>query len=246
MKQFRFLAMAALIAFGTSVCAQNVITLDEMQARKQQQPQQQAVQQKASYSSASDNEGFGTLFLQYNPSQIHASYKGNSSNSSVNAFTLGFTYALPLGGIPLYLEFGAAAQYFFKSEDIDYYDYDDYYGYSSSHEKAKFSMFSIKIPVNVMYSFDVSDAVSIIPYAGLYGRVNVLAQTKVGDEKANHFSKDDMGDDTWKRFQLGANLGCKARFAKKFAVGIGYYMDITKITDYTTFRGWDITLGFTF
>ena len=35
-------------------------------------------------------------------------------------------------------------------------------------------------------------------------------------------------------------------FAKKFAVGIGYYMDITKITEHTTFRGWDITLGFTF
>ena len=41
MKQFRFLTMAALIAFGTSLCAQNVITLDEMQARKKQEQQQQ-------------------------------------------------------------------------------------------------------------------------------------------------------------------------------------------------------------
>ena len=68
MKQFRFLTMAALIAFGTAVCAQNVITLDEMQARKkqqQQQPQQQqVVQERVSYSSSSDNEAFGTFFLQ--------------------------------------------------------------------------------------------------------------------------------------------------------------------------------------
>ena len=132
----------------------------------------------------------------------------------------------------------------------DYYDYYDYYGYDdfggSSHEKAKFSMLSIKIPVTAMYSFNVSDAVSILPYAGLYGRVNVLAQTKVGDSKVDYFSKDDMGDDTWSRFQLGVNFGCKFRFAQKFIVGGGYYTDLTKITDYTTFRGWDITLGLTF
>ena len=98
MKQFRFLTMAALIAFGTAVCAQNVITLDEMQARKkqqQQQPQQQqVVQEKVSYSSASDNEAFGTFFLQYNPTWMYAkaSYKGHSESESemMHGFSLGY------------------------------------------------------------------------------------------------------------------------------------------------------------
>ena len=263
MKQFRFLTMAALIAFGTAVCAQNVITLDEMQARKkqqQQQPQQQqVVQEKVSYSSSSDNEAFGTLFLQYNPSQIHASYDGHSSNSSVNAVSLGYLQSIPMGDIGLYLEFGGALQYFFKSDDITYdaydYDYDDdWYDYyddfgGSSHDKAKFSMLSLKIPFNVMYSFNIGDAVSIQPYAGVYGRINLFAQTKVGDEKIDHFNKDDMKyvyGEAWKRFQFGVHGGVKARFVQKFAVGVGYYLDVTKLMEHTTIRGFDISLGFTF
>lgn len=265
MKQFRFLTMAALIAFGTAVCAQNVITLDEMQARKkqqQQQPQQQqVVQEKVSYSSASDYESFGTLFLQYNPSQIHASYDGHSSNSSVNAVSLGYLQSIPMGDIGLYLEFGGALQYFFKSEDMggsyyghddDYYDWDDW-GYDdfggSSHDKAKFSMLSLKIPFNVMYSFNIGDAVSIQPYAGVYGRINLFAQTKVGDEKIDHFNKDDMKyvyGEAWKRFQFGVHGGVKARFVQKFAVGVGYYLDVAKLMEHTTIRGFDISLGFTF
>ncbi|MCR5469381.1 MAG: PorT family protein [Prevotella sp.] len=253
MKHFRFLTTATLIAFGSFVCAQNVITLDEMQAKKkQQQPQQQKiVKEKVSYNSASDDEAFGTLFLQYNPSNMHVSYNGYSGSTSMTGFSLGYLYSKPISA-PLYLEFGAAVQYFFKSEKYeDYYpDYDDYYyGYDEHHSHggkshdAKFSMLSVKIPINVMYSFEASDAIAIQPYAGIYGRVNILAQTKIGDQKANHFSKDDMGDDTWNRFQLGLHLGCKARFSQKFTAGIGYYMDLTKITDHTTIRGFDITLG---
>lgn len=260
MKQFRFLTMAALIAFGTSLCAQNVITLDEMQARKkqeqeQQQPlqqqQQQVVKEKSSKSS-SDVEGFGTLYVQFSPSKIKQKSHGESESSSVNAVSLGYSYAMPLGGIPLYLEFGAAAQYFFKSEDYTDYDVDYETGsYSTKTEKAKFSMLSVKIPINIMYSIDVSDAFSIQPYAGVYGRVNILAQTKIGSEKADHFSKDDMGENfVWKRFQVGWNAGVKFRIAQKVSIGAGYYMDIMKIMSYkehkTNFQGFDITLGLTF
>lgn len=264
MKQFRFLTMAALIAFGTSLCAQNVITLDEMQARKkqeqeqqqqQQQPQQQQQQQvvkEKSSKSSSDVEGFGTLYVQFSPSKIKQKSHGESESSSVNALSLGYSYAMPLGGIPLYLEFGAAAQYFFKSEDYTDYDVDYETGsYKTTSEKAKFSMLSVKIPINIMYSIDVSDAFNIQPYAGVYGRVNILAQTKVGDEKTDHFSKKDMGDDfVWKRFQVGWNAGVKFRIAKKVSIGAGYYMDIMKIMSYkehkTNFQGIDLTLGLTF
>lgn len=246
MKQFRFLTMAALIAFGTAVCAQNVITLDEMQARKkqqQQQPQQQqVVQEKASYSSGSDVQGFGTLFVQYSPSSLKSKEHDVSVSQSVNVLSLGYTYAQPLGGIPLYLEFGAAAQWYFKYKTED-------------GAKDKFNMIAIKIPVNVMYSFDISDAFSIMPYAGVYGRVNILAKEKVtydGEtiEDVDYFDKDKQGDFAWKRFQLGFDAGCKFRFAQKFAVGVGYYMDLMKVMSYkkhkSNFQGFDISLGFTF
>lgn len=274
MKQFRFLTMAALIAFGTAVCAQNVITLDEMQARKkqqQQQPQQQqVVQEKVSYSSSSDNEAFGTFFLQYNPTWMYSKMSSGSFSASntelIHGFSLGYLESIPLGDIPLYIEFGGAVQYFFKSKDLknsgyDYSDYDwdeylyDDFGGSSNH-KQKFTMLSLKIPVDVMYSFDVSDGFSIQPYAGIYTRINIIGKEKIGDESINIFSKDDMGDDgAYNRFQVGLQAGCKFRIGQKFTAGIGYYRDIApKLFNYSEhgakssviFHGLDITLGLNF
>ena len=106
-------------------------------------------------------------------------------------------------------------------------------------------MIAVKIPIDVMYSFDVSDAVSIQPYAGIYGRFNIMAKTKYDGETIDMFKKEDVGD-PWKRFQLGWQAGCKFRFAHKITVGAGYYMDFMKITDHTTVQGFDITLGLNF
>ena len=160
----------------------------------------------------------------------------------------------------------AARQFFYKSKDVkDYgydYDYDDWDEYlyddfgGSSNHKQKFTMLSLKIPVDVMYSFDVSDGLSIQPYAGIYTRINIIGKLKVGDESANIFSKDDMGEDnTYNRFQVGLQAGCKFRFGKKFTAGIGYYRDIApKLFNYSEhgakssviFHGLDITLGLNF
>jgi hypothetical protein len=262
MKQFRFLTMAALIAFGTAVCAQNVITLDEMQARKkqqQQQPQQQqVVQEKVSYSSSSDNEAFGTLFLQYNPCSLKASYKGHSASTSYHGFSLGYLYSMPLADFPLYLEFGGAVQYAFHNETENssdkYYDYDDYgwddFGGSSHEYKIKTYLLSVRIPIGVMYSFDVSDAFSIQPYAGPYIRANILAKSKYTydgkSETIDLFSKDDTGDNALKRVQVGIQVGCKFRIGQKFTVGGGYFRDLTKIQEHTHVEGFDITLGLNF
>lgn len=242
MKKLRLFALAAFAAISMSATAQVTYGNDY-----QYQPEKSS---KSSY--GYDNESFGTLYLQYNPSQLKTKSHGSSNSESVHGITLGYSHALPLADIPLYLEFGGAVQYFFKSMDYTDYDVDWETGnYSTTKEKAKFSMLAFKIPVNVMYSFNISDAVSIIPYAGVYGRFNILAQQKVGDEKINYFSKDDMGDDfVWKRFQVGWNAGCKFRFAQKFLVGAGYYMDLMKVMSYkehkTHFQGFDITLGLTF
>ena len=274
MKQFRFLAMAALIAFSSALSAQTVITLDEMQAKKQQQQQQpqqqQVVQQKASYSSAAEYEPFGTLLVQYNYTWMKSKSESHgysvSSSDNLNAFSLGYIYSMPLGDIPLYIEFGGAVQYFFKSRNVDYdydYDYDDYYDYygyddlgGSSDHKVKFSMLSLKIPVDVMYSININDGFAIQPYAGIYTRINIFAKEKYGDESIDLFSKDDMGEDgTYNRFQVGIQAGCKFRFAQKFTVGVGYSRDIApKFFNYdkgghksnVNLSSLDVTLGLTF
>ena len=62
----------------------------------------------------------------------------------------------------------------------------------------------------------------------------------------NLFSEDDMGEgNTWNRFQLGAQFGINVNFSQFYA-GIGYGMDILEVTDDTTIRGLDITLGMKF
>ena len=176
--------------------------------------------------SVSAQESFQTFYLQYNPSSQKISYDGHSTSTSFNGLSLGYSYATPLGGIPLYLEFGGAAQWFFKSED-----------------DTKTNLISVKIPVNLLYSFEVSDVVKIQPYAGVYGRVNIIGKTKddYADESWDWFSDGDA-----KRFQLGLNGGLRVSFNDYVFLGAGYYYDLMKIQEHTHFEGFDLTLGLVF
>ncbi|WP_373825632.1 hypothetical protein, partial [Bacteroides heparinolyticus] len=72
MKRFRFLMMAAFAVVCASMSAQQVITLDQLKAKKQNKQTQSQSQQKTqpqkqqkSYSS-SDYEGFSSFIVQYN------------------------------------------------------------------------------------------------------------------------------------------------------------------------------------
>ena len=60
------------------------------------------------------------------------------------------------------------------------------------------------------------------------------------------FSKDDMGDDVWNRFNVGMQVGVRAHINNKFVVGVGYTQELTNICDHTKFSSIDLTLGLTF
>lgn len=241
MKKIRFIALAVFSAFAMSATAQSYY---QQQSRKS--------------SSYYDVEPFSTLYVQFSPSKLYAKseYKGDgislseSENSSINALSLGYAYYMPLSeSIPLYLDFGAAVQWFFKSKEYKDYFYDE-----EINEKVKTNLISVKIPINVSYAIPVSDAFCIAPYAGIYGRVNIIGKEKAGDESADMFSKDDYGDAVAKRFQAGWNAGVNFRIANAITVGAGYYMDLLKFQSYeehhakfkSHFQGFDITLGFNF
>jgi len=223
MKKLRFLALAAMAAFAVSVSAQVTYGNDY-----QYKPTSGTLY-------GSDNESFGLFYAQYNLTTEHMTVTNHDSeNTSLNGVTLGYSHFIPLGDIPLFLSLGAAAQWFFKSED--------------GH---KTNMISAKIPVNLMYSFQVSDNFRIEPYAGIYGRINIWGQEKVGDVSANILSSDDFGDAAYKRFQLGWNAGVQFRITEAFTIGAGYFMDLMKLQNYssgkhdvkTNFQGFDFTLG---
>lgn len=243
MKRNRLFVMAAFVAVCASVSAQQVITLDELQKQKKAQPKttqtQPAQKVKATKVSKAPSivsgAGFSTFYLQYNAASQKYSHKGTSVSTSLPAFSAGYTKAFPLGP-SLYIEPGVALQYLFKSEDV-------------GGETEKFSMLSAKIPVNVIYSLPVGDGFYIDPYAGIYLRGNIMAQYKWEyqgkSETSSLFSKDDVGDNTAKRLQVGTNVGIRARFSK-FVVGLGYSMDLTDFTKYEKTNSFDITLGMTF
>ena len=223
MKKLRFLALAAMAALAVSVSAQVTYGNDY-----QYKPTSGTLY-------GADNESFGLFYAQYNLTTEHMTVTNHDSeNTSLNGVTLGYSHFIPLGDIPLFLSPGAAVQWFFKSKD--------------GH---KTNMISAKIPVNLVYSFQVSDNFRIEPYAGIYGRINIWGQEKVGDESANILSSDDFGDAACKRFQLGWNAGVQFRITEAFTIGAGYFMDLMKLQNYssgkhdikTNFQGFDFTLG---
>ena len=227
MKHLRFLVVAAMAAIGMSAMAQVTYGYDY-----EYKPTKAAVY-------GSDNDAFGLFYAQYNAASQHMTITGHDSdNESLNGITLGYSYFIPLGDMPLFVSPGAAVQYFFKSKN-----------------GIKTNMISLKVPVNLMYSLQVSDAFRIEPYAGIYGRINIWGQMKDDDgDSVNIFDDSDMGDAAAKRFQLGWNAGVNFRITEAFTIGAGYFMDILKLQSYssgkhdvkTNLQGFDITLGINF
>ena len=180
--------------------------------------------------SAMAQEAFGTFYAQYNIANMKMSYDGYSNSSSLNGVTLGYNQATPVADTtPLYLEFGAAAQYFFKSED-----------------GAKFNMISAKVPVSVLYGIEIADGISLDPFAGLYARANIWGQEKYGDESIDIFKKWEDGGMGAKRFQFGLQIGLRARFSNTFTVGVSYAQDLNEFMEHTKINSVDLTIGVNF
>ena len=236
MKKFRIFTLAALAAISMSAMAQ---VYDYEYYDHQYQPTRSTIY-------GSDNDAFGLFYVQYNAVTEHATITNHDSeNESNSAVSLGYSYYIPLGDIPLFFSPGVAAQWFFDSEKEDGIE-------------TKSNMISAKIPINLVYSLQVSDGFRIEPYAGIYGRINIWGQIKETyrgvSETFNLFDKDDMGDVAFKRFQFGWNAGLNFRITDAFTIGAGYFMDLTKIISYSkgkhdvkgNFQGFDITLGVNF
>ncbi|MCF0257204.1 hypothetical protein [Bacteroides heparinolyticus] len=223
MKRFRFLMMAAFAVVCASMSAQQVITLDQLKAKKQNKQTQSQSQQKTqpqkqqkSYSS-SDYEGFSSFIVQYNA----ASAKSGDTSSGISCLSAGYLKAINMGDTPFYIEPGAIAQYFFKD---------------------KLSLLSVRIPVTAIYSFPVTDGITLDPYGGAYLRGNIMGKMN----KADVFSKKEMNGHPWKRVQFGLHFGLRARFNDKFIGGIGYSFDLNEITEHIKVNSLDLTFGIIF
>lgn len=232
MKKLKFLAMAAFLAISTSASAQFTNATGG-----------------SSSSVGTNTDGWSTIWAEWNPSTMKYDSK-NADNESFTGISFGYSQAFSLtSSIPLFAEVGLGIQYSFYSDG--YEDEEDDFT-----EEINLNMLSAKVPANLMYLFQIpNSSVSLIPYVGVNFRYNISAKEKWTvegyyediEEEFNLFDKDDMGKDgTWNRFQLGWNIGVKARFGEKFLVGLSYGSDFSEIAKKTKISTTSISLGYTF
>ena len=200
------------------------------------------------------SEEWSSVYVQYNPGTVEPD-KGDELDFT--GISVGFNkYTSISQSMPLFLEYGVAGQYSWNSEEED-------------EITIKYNVGSIKAPVNVSYVFNLPNSnISIAPYAGLNLRFNLWGNRKfevdgLGDyedyfweemedeygikEEANLFDKDDMGskDATWKRFQIGWQIGVNVNFEKAY-LGLSYGSDFTEIVKDCKMKTTSITLGYKF
>ncbi len=184
-----------------------------------------------SSASLSDQKGWSTLYVEWNPSSLRPSH---GDSKSITGFSAGYNHATSISStVPLFVETGVGVQYS-----------------SYSPEYFSVTMISAKVPVELLYAWQLpNSSVTLIPHAGLNLRFNAFGQLSEDDheDKYNIFSKDDMGsEDVWKRFQIGWQIGVKARFNKSFMIGASYGTDFSEICEKAKIGTASITLGYTF
>ena len=208
MKKTMILALSAIMmaAGSVSVNAQEkVVTLDQL--LKSQQKKQEAAKPETKTQSETKAKAekpakketaktpkssaaaaglmapvaFSTVYLQYNFESQKVKSGSHSESESGNSVSAGYNYAFPLSGtLPLYVEAGIAAKYVWQNKD-----------------GRKFNMFSAKVPVNLLFSYPVSESFSIEPYAGLYLRGNIFGKVKYDGHSDGGYSYDDDDDDDY-------------------------------------------------
>lgn len=205
----------------------------------------------SSSSSTANTDGWSTIWVQYNASSFKYDVK-NADDQSFNGLSFGYSQAFSVAqNMPLFVEAGFGVQYSFYTEDMNDY---------SGEDEIKFNMFSAKVPVNLIYKFDLPNSnISLMPFVGAKIRYNLSAKLKYefkedGYEDDDYYDMDtdiDLfdkkeADNPFKRMQLGWQIGLKARFNNSFLVGLSYGSDFSEIAKKTKVGGLNVTLGYTF
>lgn len=193
-----------------------------------------------SFSAPSQDNYGGRFNFGYN---MWSTMPDNGDGISYNGIYLEWLAAIKLNqSLPLYFDIAINYSYNFKGEDKDL-------------NLKSASMMQLAVPLQVEYRLPVGDKLHISPYLGLVARANLLADQKIKiptfnnrtgkqtgstEKSINLFDKDDVGNSelTWKRFQLGWNIGVNFDI-NKFTIGLSYgtdFMEIAKKCKSSTFK----------
>ena len=262
MKALKTIAAALLLTVSTGASAQSASS--------------------SSGSNSGNNEGWSSVWAEYGISKITNDWDSDLDRD-FNAVSIGFSKAFGLSkNQPLFVEAGLGFQYSFYSETTDVpnfegiYDDDRYDEYPlPGNYKTKVNMFSLKIPVNLIYKYDFpNSSFSIAPFVGVALRYNISGKLKEEakyyldeiyddedydedlyydyfddeyNEDFNLFDEKDMGKNgVWKRFQIGWNIGVKAMYKNKYSIGVAYSSDFSEISKKCKISSFNISAAYHF
>lgn len=229
-----FLAVLLLSMVSIALSAQNTMSLSQFQKasykeKKKQNPYSMNYKAKSVQS-------FGTFYAEFNPHTWRYSDDVQSySTTGYYGLSVGFNYFTPFAG-PLGFDAGLKLQYLFRRS-------------SENDMKDDFEMLSLTLPVDLAYDWHVSSVFAVFPYAGIYGRYNLAANSKWGPSdsffKYNRFKEGNpLG--VINRFQVGWQAGVNFRFNDVVTLGGAYWMDFNEVTDHHKMYGFNVTLGANF
>lgn len=186
-------------------------------------------------------------------------YPKGADNVYTNGFGVGYSIDFRVSNsMPLYVGTGLNARFLFYEKDlID----DEYLG--AVEQDAHVTFINFNVPVNVSYRVPVADGFYLTPELGLDFRVQVYGHAKIdteiervvpgmdlvqfaeGSHGINLFSKDQMGGEHLRRFQMGWHAALRFEY-RRVNLGLSYGTDFVKLHKDLGAGHFLVSLGYTF
>ncbi len=190
--------------------------------------------------------------VMYDLNTLSPKYGDNSYFNGVGAgYTIDFRVS---NTIPLYVGTGLNIRGVFDKDKIAINNEEDLVNMD-----VKSTLVNLNLPINVSYRVPVADNFYLTPQLGLDFRVQVYGQSKLDlnsdfpelnklvsqDSKVNLFSKNDLGDNRLRRFQMGWHAGLNFEYSR-VNLGLSYGTDFVKIHKNVGGSNFLVSLGYTF
>lgn len=190
--------------------------------------------------------------VMYDLNTLSPKYGDNSYFNGVGAgYTIDFRVS---NTIPLYVGTGLNIRGVFDKDKIAINNEEDLVNMD-----VKSTLVNLNLPINVSYRVPVADNFYLTPQLGLDFRVQVYGQSKLDlnsdfpelnklvsqDSKVNLFSKNDLGDNRLRRFQMGWHAGLNFEYSR-VNLGLSYGTDFIKIHKNVGGSNFLVSLGYTF
>lgn len=152
-----------------------------------------------------DLTGWNRLSVSFSPMKFVPD-DDDLDAASLTGFSVSYEKGISISNrLPLFVETGVGVQYAFKT-----FDSDDDFGIDDTHTygismQSTYSTLNLKVPVNLAYKFTFGN-VSLIPYAGINLKLNLLGKNKLSVEDPDDLEimGYDSEDEFWEDLEESA------------------------------------------